>query len=197
MQKKSHPLLFKLAGAMLLFVCGDIAPAHSDEGASGDKLSLGGGSGPVERGNQIPWFGGHLGSATTLGAEYIYGIQGRTGVYVDSLAFKYWDSRDYRVSMSVGGSGGTAYDVECDDEYWAVGVAATYSVYIHRMALICRNAHNMEQTTDYVGGPGGVEQKYICPVGKHLAGFQVQSGIYLDGFQPFCKDDPIVGMPRF
>lgn len=91
----------------------------------------------------------------------------------------------------VGGGKGGAFTQPCPTNYYATGVWGASGEYVDSIGLICRDlaTATSRYMTDLHGGTGGSPFVFECPTGKHLTGFNVRSGEYIDAIQPTCAAD--------
>jgi len=112
--------------------------------------------------------------------EYITGISGRYGNYIDSLTIQ----TNKRTSPVFGGSGGKRdYRIEVPSGYQAVGFAGRSAKYLDAIGLITAPV-TLRQETQIFGGRGGsVFSDRDIPAGARISEIRISSANYIDGIQ--------------
>jgi hypothetical protein len=112
--------------------------------------------------------------------EYITGISGRYGNYIDSLTIQ----TNKRTSPVFGGSGGKRdYRIEVPSGYQAVGFAGRSAKYLDAIGLITAPI-TLRQETQIFGGRGGsVFSDRDIPAGARISEIRISSANYIDGIQ--------------
>ena len=127
--------------------------------------------------------GGRLNIFRVNRDEYITGVSGRYGDYIDSLRIH----TNKRTSALFGGPGGDRdFRVEVPEENQAVGFAGRAGDYLDAVGLIFASIQTADvgQTTRLAGGRGG--SAFLdrdIPPGAGIAEVRVQSGARIDGVQ--------------
>jgi hypothetical protein len=143
--------------------------------------------------------GGNLNSFRLDRDEYIVGLSGRHGKYLDSLRF----ITNKRTSPTYGGDGGDGdYDVEVPSGSQAVGFTGRTGQYVDAIGLVYAPFYTPDppsrrdvagpmgarpgrvQETDIAGGGGGNEfADYNLPGGSRIAEIRIRSGQRIDSLQ--------------
>jgi hypothetical protein len=101
------------------------------------------------------------------------------------------DETNNQVLTYHGGSGGTAYTIDCAPGSVAVGIHGWAGQYIDRLGLVCRSlgvdgSLGDSYTTFAVGGSGGGYFRVECPVGQAIVAIGGANGWYVDRVELGC-----------
>jgi hypothetical protein len=114
--------------------------------------------------------------------EYITGISGRYGDYLDSLSI----ITNKRTSPAFGGRGGNRdFKIDVPQNNQAVGFAGRSGTYLDAIGLTYLPIfmRQIEQTTSFGGGGGTVFSDREIPMGARISEVRVRFGSYIDSIQ--------------
>jgi hypothetical protein len=127
--------------------------------------------------------------------EYITGISGRYGNYVDSLAIH----TNKRTSPMFGGSGGKRdYRIEVPSGHQAVGFVGRSAKYLDAIGLITAPVTLRQETQTYGGRGGSAFTDREVPAGARISEIRVNSGNFIDAIQAvyISRDGRTMDGPR-
>jgi hypothetical protein len=127
--------------------------------------------------------------------EYITGISGRYGDYIDSLTIQ----TNRRTSPLFGGSGGKRdYRIEVPSGYQAVGFVGRSAKYLDAIGLITAPATRSQETQIFGGRGGSAFSDRNMPAGARISEIRVNSAEFIDGIQAVytLRDSRMVEGPR-
>ena len=135
----------------------------------------------------------------------IYGVYVRTGVYVDNIAFSWYQptSADnlYRTgdnwgwTQGFGGGGGSPSGWwNCPAGQGVIGIRGNSGTLVDRIGVICGDVNNPDPTSTFVtysplwGGGGGGWFDDRCGRGRLVDSFNLRTGALVDNIQAICID---------
>lgn len=97
-------------------------------------------------------------------------------------------------TAKAGGTGGTSYNIKCQDGFVLVGLRVTYGSWIDWIKGFCQsidigNGSWMDSgMLDGVGGSGlGTTKAFLCPSGYAVKGFRGKAGWYVNSMILTCR----------
>ncbi|UXI66433.1 S8 family serine peptidase [Tahibacter amnicola] len=90
------------------------------------------------------------------------------------------------VTIAVGGSGGSPFQLRCPQGQLLVGVRGRAGLFIDQLQAVCAFADGSDSSTASVGGTGGEAFARRCQDGRVVVGMRGRSGAFVDQLQLEC-----------